>query len=85
MIFLAIRLHSSRMQNRQIKLESSKIKCNLNDFILQTKSLLGVFQKDAAMLHDYSKGMFQCCQRVITAQVKKLFTKKIKDHWLFKT
>ena len=59
------------MQNRRIKLESSKIKCNLNDFILQTKSLLGVFQKDAAMLHDYSKGMFQCCQRVITAQVKK--------------
>ena len=66
------------------RIELSKIKCNLNDFILQTKSLLGVFQKDAAMLHDYSKGMFQCCQRVITAQVKKHDSQKNRDHELHK-
>lgn len=41
-------------------------------FLLQTRSLLGVFEKDALMLDEYTKGVHQCINRMLNAQVHRL-------------
>ena len=37
--------------------------------ISQTRSLIGVFEKDAMTLHGYTAELHRCCMRVVNAQV----------------
>ena len=39
-------------------------------FLFQTRSLLGVFEKDAHLLRGFSTNLHKCCTRILNAQVR---------------